>query len=461
MKVAATAKDAYRLMMEGTATLCDIEQNGIRIDVEYCREQWDILTDRIRDLKKKIKADKEVKSWKRWAGNKFKISSNSQLGQHLFEHMGLQPAGATAKGKAAVDEAALSAMGIDFVNDILTLRKLTKSRDTYLAQFLREEVDGFIHPSFNLHLVQTYRSSSDKPNFQNIPRRNEEMRNIIRRAIIPRGRKRMIIEIDYGAMEVRIIACYTEDPLLCQYIIDDNDMHRDVGAWDFRLPTREVTKGIRDIAKNGGTFPRFYGSWWKSIAGNYRSRIDAEDPKTASGKHLADHIKSFEKEFRKSARNDPRAPESVLEWMVKEGEKKFWKQFQASRDWQEQWQEEYQRHGFFRMKTGHICSGIMSRNQLYNYPIQGTAFQCLLWTLVRLNRWMKKRRMGSCIIGQIHDSIVLDVIAEERDELLTTALRILCDDLAAEWKWLIVPLKVEIEQAPPGESWLMKKEVEL
>ena len=119
------------------------------------------------------------------------------------------------------------------LNNLLQIRKLKKNRDTYLNGFLREQVNGYIHPSFNLHLVRTFRSSANSPNFQNIPIRDKESMQLTRRALFPRP-GHQLLEIDYGQLEVRIAACYNQDKQLIHDIVQ-GDMHGDMASQIFMI----------------------------------------------------------------------------------------------------------------------------------------------------------------------------------------------------------------------------------
>jgi DNA polymerase I-like protein with 3'-5' exonuclease and polymerase domains len=89
-----------------------------------------------------------------------------------------------------------------------------------------------------------------------------------------------------------------------------------------------------------------------------------------------------------------------------------------------------------------------------NTPIQGPSFHCLLWSFTRLNAWLKKTKMRSRVSGQIHDSIFLNVHRSELQDVLTKAEQIMTKDVRDAWKWIIVPLEVEVEV---GESnWYEK-----
>ena len=84
-----------------------------------------------------------------------------------------------------------------------------------------------------------------------------------------------------------------------------------------------------------------------------------------------------------------------------------------------------------------------------------------LWSLIQLNRWLRKNKMRSKIVGQIHDSIVADVHEDELEDYLAQAKQIMTQDLLKKWKWIIVPLDVEAEVTPVDGTWYEKKEREI
>ena len=122
----------------------------------------------------------------------------------------------------------------------------------------------------------------------------------------------------------------------------------------------------------------------------------------------------------------------------------------------EQWWERYEARGWFPLLTGFRCSGLYSRNQLFNYPVQGPAFHCLLWTLIRMVGWLRERRMRSRVVGQIHDSLIADVHRDELGEYLEKARRVMTVEVREAWPWVVVPLEVEAEV---GDNWWEKRKV--
>jgi DNA polymerase I-like protein with 3'-5' exonuclease and polymerase domains len=140
----------------------------------------------------------------------------------------------------------------------------------------------------------------------------------------------------------------------------------------------------------------------------------------------------------------------------------FWNEmFRDYGKWRERWYNDYLRKGYVDCLSGFRFTGFMKRNESINYPVQGVAFHCLLWSLIRLNKYFKKHKMKSCIIGQIHDSIIINVAQGELDDVLAIAQKIMCVSIRKHWPWIITQLEIEAEVGEPGESWWKMKEVKL
>lgn len=476
IKVQANRLDAYDLLHRSVLTFADLEENGICIDVPYYERQRDILQDQIDDILDDLQGDDLIKTWRKVFGSKFNIDSNPQLATVLFDEMGHEPIKFTKKGddgKAAVDEEALDGLGIPAVSRLIESRRLKKAKNTYIAGILREEVDGLIHPSFTMAVARSIRSSCFDPNFQNIPVRNEVIAKIIRSGIVPRGKNRVIGELDCVGNEVRAAVCYHKDPTMIQYIEDPTkDMHRDMAMEIYCLDLDQVNKMTRYCAKNRFVFPVFFGSYWETCADNLWKAIGSIDLTTANGtplkKHLAGKMVTGSvgdwegrKRVFRSEKVRLNGPDN-FKWHLKAVEDRFWNdRFSQYTRWKENHWNEYQKTGYFDILTGFRYSGYMSKNQAINYPIQGTAFHWLLWMLNELNDWMDEQECRSLIIGQIHDSIIFDFVPEEIDDILGKAYEIMTQDIREYWDWIIVPLDVEAELSPPGASWFEKKEVSL
>lgn len=451
-RISPNSPDAYKLMHDGILALSAIEETGICIDVDFCRQQQKHLTRKIDRYTQKLHEDDAVKDWKRRRRSTFNLNSTDQLSDTLYNVMGIKPRVRTAKGSPAVNKEALDAIAEDvpFVKSLLHVRKLQKARDTYINNIIHETVDGLLHPSFSLHTVRSYRSSSQNPNFQNIPTRDPEIKRAIRRAFKPRE-GHIFGGIDYGSMEVRIAACYHKDPNMLKYLTDPTtDMHRDVTMDCFMIPEAGmVHKAARQLSKGAFTFAQLYGDYYVSCAKNLWTGINKAgamltlaDGQTTIVQHLKNNgITSYNK----------------FEDHVKDVEYKFWnKRFGVYNQWKTDWKRAYDKAGYFNMHTGFTCSGYMQKNDVLNYQIQGSAFHCLLWSLIKLYKWLCDNNMRSKIVGQIHDEIVMDMHEDEIEVILAKCRQLMTVDIVEHWPWIVAPLEVDADFCSLGETWYDK-----
>jgi len=456
------AVEAYNLLHQGILALSRAEAQGIRVDIEYVQNKKQHLTRKIERMEAKFHRSTLYKHWAHSSGKNPNIHSNQQLAHFLYKTKKIKPAKTTESGQGSTDEEALLALDIPEMEELLRIRKFKKIRDTYLDAFEREQVDGYIHPSFNLHLVRTFRSSSDKPNFQNIPKRDRESMQMTRRALFPRP-GHQLLEIDYSGLEVKIAACYHQDPKMLEYINDPStDMHGDMAAQIFMIDKFDRSKPehayLRSAAKNGFVFPEFYGDYYGNCAEALAVKW-GEIPKehwvysngvlVEEGRTLAKHL------IGQGIYNYGEFVEHI-----KKIESHFWgRRFKHYARWKNTWWEQYQERGYIEMKTGFRCSGLMSKNDCINYPVQGAAFHCLLWSFIQLDEEMRKRKWRTRLIGQIHDAIIFDVYPDELEQVLEVTQQVTCKKLPEAWKWIIVPLEVDAELCDVDASWADKKSI--
>ena len=451
-------KQAYKLLHEGALALSQVEADGMRIDVPYLKQAIKDVGGIIQDKTKSIKSSKIWKDWKKRYGADANLNSGDQLGVVLTS-MGFELA-TTETGKPKTDEAALESVDDPFVDDYLRIKKYEKLLGTYLTGVLSETDGEFLHPSFNLNRVVTYRSSSSNPNFQNQPVRDKEIAYWIRRAFIAR-KGHVIGEVDYSGVEVRVAACYHEDPNMLKYIHDPStDMHRDMADQIYMLDG-EIPKPVRQTAKGGFVFAEFYGDYYISVTRNLWDAIHQQKLTNAAEVSLDKHLRA--KGIHSIGELNPREKpkRNTFEKHIKEVEDDFWnRRFKVYGQWRKDLFKTYLKKGYFDMHTGFRCGGIFKRNNVINYPVQGAAFHCLLWSLIRVNEWLRKNKMKTVIIGQIHDSIVFDFNIPEMDDVIAMARQIMTEDIKKFAPWLIVPLDIEVEIAPNGSSWFYKNEIQ-
>jgi len=459
--VKVASPEAYDLFHQGTLALSQVEANGIRIDLEYLNHTFASTTETIKELETELLADPIWRKWRRRFGDRANLGSKNQLAQLVFGEMGYSSKGFNTSGRGfKADEAAFDHVDVPFVKEFFRLEKLKKIRNTYLRGLLREVDDkGYLHPFFNLNIAISYRSSSDSPNFQNIPTRIEMMREIIRRCFIPRP-GHQIVEFDFKGIEVGISCCYHHDPTLIKYVSDKTtDMHGDTGQQLFFLTKEQIkaNKSARHVAKNKFVFPQFYGDFYASCARNIWEEMH-KMKLMVGDKTMDEHLRENGITELGDCDPDHKPRTGTFEFHVKTIEDSFWNdRFPVYTQWKKRTWEKYQRTGYIKLHTGFVCSGmVLRRNQVLNFQTQGSAFHCLLWCLIKLQKWMVKHNLRSRIVGQIHDSMICDVHEDELDLVIDKARKIMAQDLPQHWPWIVVPLEVEVEVAPPGKSWLDK-----
>jgi DNA polymerase-1 len=413
-KESTSTSRAYDLFHKGVLTFSDMEMEGISINVEYYQDTQGKLEKRLAFLEKQLLRSYEAKLFKSKMNRDIELTSPEDLKKLLFDFLGIKSVKKTKGDNESVDKDVLDSLDIPFAKDLVKKRKLDKLKTTYIDGILNIQVDGKLHPNFNLHLVRTYRSSSSDPNFQNLPKRDKESMTIVRGGIIP-SRGNLLAEADYGGHEVGILACYSKDPVLIKERENSVDVHQE---WGDNL-------GIsRFDAKNGFVFALFYGSYFKNIHADLVNR------------------------------GYPNLPMMK----VQKAEQEFWKKYRGVKKFQERLIESYKTNGYVEMLHGFRRRGFLTRNEIINTVIQGTAFHCLIWSCIQLNRIMKEENWKSRLIGQVHDSIVMDIYPEEVKNVLSTTKKVMIEDIMKEHPWIIIPMISEISVTEINAPWHIKED---
>jgi DNA polymerase-1 len=452
---------AYKLFHEGVKALSIVEANGIKVDEEYLAQAEIDCKKKIESLSAQIKQDPIYTKWRKHFGPSTNLGSREQLGTIIFDVMKYPCPERTATGRASTDEETLRDVEIPFVQNYMNMEKWKKALGTFLKGIQTETTNGYLHPFFNLHTVATFRSSGSEPNFHNFPIRRPEIAKLIRSAFIPRSPKRRIVEFDFKGIEVSVSACYNKDPVLIKYVSDaTTDMHRDMAMQCYMLDMDQVNKLSRYATKNRFVFPEFYGNWYKAVAKDLWKSIKELKLVTNDGIPLKEHLR--EQGIRGLGKCNPEldAKPGTFEYHIKQVEDDFWNnRFKVYTRWKQDWNDAYVEKGYFDTLTGFRCSAMMNRKQCVNYPIQGSAFHCLLWSLIRVQKLLTKYNMKSLIVGQIHDSIIMDIVERELKDVMEMVRQVTTVDLANNWSWICVPLRIDVEGSEPGRSWYEKKEM--
>jgi len=224
-------------------TLVQMERSGLYVNQKKVTTITKKFERRIDELTKKIH---------KLAGKEFNIASPKQLGEVLFQDLGLAPTGVKKK-KTGLSTAAGELEKMALLHPIISLiqeyRQITKLKGTYLDPIpkLISEEDGRVHGSFNLNVAATGRLSSADPNMQNIPARTELGREV--RSIFEAPKGKTLISADYSQVELRIAAAMSDDKDLIKLFNEDHDIHTATAASLAGIPESEVTKEQRYNAK--------------------------------------------------------------------------------------------------------------------------------------------------------------------------------------------------------------------
>jgi hypothetical protein len=331
---------------------------------------------------------------------------------------------------------------------IVEVKKLKKLVEVY-------DIEVKDYPNFFANEICVHNSSSS-PNMQNQPKRDEEIKKLIRLGLIPRI-KNVLSEIDFAGSEVVTSASIHEDKNFIAYLEDKStDMHRDVGEDLLLLPHGTLTKSeynkeqikkgklIRFFAKNLWVFAQFYGDWYGSCAPNFweivvEGGLELPDGTTCKD-WLADHGIYELGEFEQGRPTSG----SFLEHCQKVEDKMWNQRFPEYTQWKKDIVEFYQKYGYIESLFGFKFVGYMTKNQCTNFPVQSASFHLLLYTLIETQKMIKRLNLKTKICGQVHDSIIGNVPIDEI-EIYHIEVHKIVAGLQKKFKWLVVPMEIEIE----------------
>lgn len=449
---------AYRLFHEGAIALSRMESVGLPVNPAKLNAAQDEVTAKIRDLSSRLREHEVYSIQRKKFGKDCSLGSREQLAYVLYGHMKLPGATKSEAGRYKLDENALLALDNDYVTEFLKLQKLQKLKGTYLDAFSREIVDGRVYGSLNLNTVKSFRGSAEAPNLNNLPSRNVGITRYVKSTICP-PEGYYLVEIDYSALEVHVAACYHKDPTMIDNLNTGYDMHTAVSKQCYKYDDAwiadnlKLAKVLRTAAKSDAVFSWFYGNYYVDVA----LRLWKTAVKTGMVDYLASKgIKrlGLVYDFVEKKWVEQGGPDAMVTH-IKSVEHDFWKVRYPDYDqWRRDWYQAYQQKGFFHTLTGFTWWGAEKRNFIINCPIQGSAFHCLLQSIIDIDKEITARKMGSRLFLEVHDSLLAIVPKNELHDFVGMAKEIMTDKLRAKWPWLILPLKVETEVS--DVSWFDK-----
>lgn len=381
-----------------------MERNGVPIDIKVLQNLEKILSEELLVLTDEIYIA---------AGGCFNIKSPKQLSNVLYNKLGLKPLDKALSTKAEVLEELSGEHEI--IDKILAFRAVEKLLSTYVKA-LPKQVDPHtrrIHPTFNQMGTVTGRLACQDPNLQNIPIRSERGK-LLRQAFCTDKKKAYFLSADYSQIELRFLAHLSQDESLKLAFESREDIHTFTASQVFHVPLEEVTEQQRMQAKTVN-FGIIYGQQAYGLSKTLKISL-------AEAQRLIDaYFERYPKvaQFIHETVNSASENLKVTTLLGRERVINNWTEFSASRAY-----------------SGRLA---------VNTRIQGSAAELIKLAMLQLSDALKKRRLKSRMLLQVHDELIFEVPEEEKEEMLT-----LVRDIMESAMILSVPLVVNILI---GKNW--------
>ncbi len=392
--------------------LASMEAEGIKLDIQTLETYSKELGEEIE------KVEKEIHDM---AGSAFNIASPKQLGVILFEQLKITEKPKLTKTKQySTSEDVLQKLinKHPIVEKILDYRSLTKLKSTYVDALpaLVNKRDGRIHTSYMQTVAATGRLSSQNPNLQNIPIRTDKGREI-RKAFVPRNEHYTLLAADYSQIELRIIAELSQDKGMTEAFRNGLDIHAATASKVYGVELDAVTKDMRRNAKTVN-FGIVYGISAFGLSerlniprGEAKDIIDAYFEQYPGVKKYMDGSIAFAKKH------------GYVKTIM--GRRRYLRDINASNS---------------------VVRGFAERNAI-NAPIQGSSADMIKIAMIRIFNELRKQKLDSQMILQVHDELVFDVLKEEVEMIKP----IIEENMKNAIK-MSIPVEVDMNS---GENWLV------
>ena len=352
------------------------------------------------------------------AGTDFNVDSPKQLGEVLFEKLGLD----RRKSKKTQRGYSTSAAVLDKLRDdhpiagkVISYRELAKLKSTYLDALpaLVDSRDGRIHTTFNQTVTATGRLSSSDPNLQNIPVRTDLGRRIREAFTVPDGC--VFVSADYSQIELRLLAHLSGDPGLVEAFVEGEDFHAHTAAQVFGVPVSEVTPQMRTRAKSVN-FGIVYGQGAFGLSQNLH--VGVAEAQEMIDRYYAAYpgVRAYLDETVEQARET-----GYAETMF--GRRRYIAQLQS---------------------TNHQLRAFGERTAM-NHPMQGSAADIIKLAMCGVARGLREEGLHARMVVQVHDELDFECPAGE-----LAALESMVKDAMENVAQLKVPLVVDVQSA---QNW--------
>jgi DNA polymerase-1 len=401
---------ASEIEMPLIRVLADMERNGVILNREDLKGYAAELREDI------IRLEKEIYEL---AGAEFNISSPKQLGDILFLKLKIDDKARITKTKQFVtSEEILQRLTTrhPVVGKVLEYRGLKKLLSTYveaLPQLISSKT-GRIHTSFNQAVAATGRLSSNNPNLQNIPVKDERGREI-RKAFVP-AEGHIFFSADYSQIELRLMAHLSGDRSMITDFLSGNDIHAATASKIFGVDIKDVTREMRSRAKTAN-FGIIYGI--SSFGLSERLTIGRKEAKELIDGYFSSYpgVKAYMEESIRKARE-----KGYVTTMF--GRRRYVRDIHS---------------------RNQVVRGNAERNAI-NAPLQGSAADIIKIAMVRIHNRLKAGKYRSKMILQVHDELIFEVPDGELEKIKELVL----NEMSNATK-LVVPLKVDWGV---GRNWL-------
>ncbi|MEG1155523.1 MAG: DNA polymerase I [Acinetobacter sp.] len=384
--------------------LTQMEENGIELDLAFLDQLGGEFSNTMQNLENQIM---EI------AGESFNVSSPKQVGEVLFEKLGLKGGKKTTTGQYSTSESVLEKIEHPIAQLILEYRGLSKLKSTYTDGLCKQANPDThrVHTSYHQALTATGRLSSTDPNLQNIPIRAEIGRQIRKAFVAPEGR--VLLAADYSQIELRLMAHLSQDEALLDAFIHGQDVHRRTAAEVLGIPLEEVTNDQRRQAK-AVNFGLLYGmSEFGLIRQLGFTRQESQD-----------YIKQY------------------------------FHRYPGIYDYMQRTRQVALEQGFVETLLGRrlYTPDIDARNMMVrkaaeraaiNAPLQGSAADIIKMAMIEVDKMLPKDQAKMLL--QVHDELVFEVDEDIADELAPKLAEVMQSVLQ-----ISVPLVVEVGK---GKNW--------
>ncbi len=394
--------------------LCQVlyrmEKRGISIDREQLQQFGEMLSQRISDCETLIFS---------YSGDRFNINSTKQLGELLFEKLGLPPVKKTKTGYSTNADVLEKLKGKHpIIPAIMDYRMLTKLKSTYADGLIKEiREDGRIHTTFQNLVTATGRLSSTEPNLQNIPVRTD-LGAEIRKMFVPKPGC-VLVDADYSQIELRVLAHIAEDSAMQEAFCSGTDIHTATAAQVFGVPTEEVTSLQRRHAK-AVNFGIVYGISEFSLAEEIGvSRYEARE-------YIDNYLNNY------------RGVRAYMKQVVEDARECGYTQTLYGR-----------RRYIPELKSSNFNIRSSAERITLNTPIQGTAADIIKLAMIRVENALNEKYPEAKLLLQVHDELIVECPEEMAESVAA---------LVSQEMQTVAQLKVPLTaEAKTGKSWYEAK----